>query len=100
MNRIAHAAFGAPESVTLLFDKTNGVIGLKPAKPETPNAFPVKDKGGLNLIIHGKPFLRHYAIETNRTLTFNGVEADEGILLLDLATVTNVSKKRAAKEVF
>lgn len=97
MNRIAHEAFGAPVSVTLLFDRTNGVIGLKPAEPDTPNAFPVKDKGGLNLIIHGKPFMRHNEIETDKTLTFNRVETDEGILILDLATVTSVSKKSPAK---
>lgn len=99
LNNIAHQAFGAPDLVTLLFDRANGVIGLKPAEPGTPNAFPVKGKGGWSLVIHSLPFLRHNEIETDKTLTFNGVEADEGVLLLDLATVTNESKKRTAKEV-
>ncbi len=96
MNRIAHELFGAPDSVTLLFDKTNGMIGLRPAEPDTPNAFPVKGKGGLNLIIHGLPFMRHNGIETDKTLTFNRVENDDGILVLDLATVTTISKTKAS----
>ncbi|MEJ7848857.1 MAG: hypothetical protein WKF92_12295 [Pyrinomonadaceae bacterium] len=96
LNSIAHEAFGAPDLVTLVFDKTNGVIGLKPAELGTPNAFPVKGKGGWNLVIHGMPFLRHNEIETDKTLTFNNVAADEGILVLDLATVTSVSKKKAS----
>jgi len=96
LNKIAFESFGSPNAVTLLYDRTNGVIGLKPAEPDAPNAFPVKGKQDFqNLVIHGKPFFRHHEIETDRTITFNGVEAEEGILLLDLATVTSVTKRKS-----
>ncbi len=96
LNKIAHQAFGSPTAVTLLYDKVNGVVGLKPSEPDAPNAFPVKGKQDfMNLVIHGKPFFRHHEIETDRTVTFNNVATEEDILLLDLATVTSIRKKKA-----
>jgi hypothetical protein len=92
MNQIAFESFGSPENVTLLFDKANAVIGLKPCEPGTANAFPAKPKDkNRNRVIHGKPFLRHFGIEADRTLLFNNVTTEDGILLLDLANVTTVS---------
>lgn len=94
-NKIAFESFGSPKAVTLLYDKVNGVIELKPSETDAPNAFPVKGKQDfMNLVIHGKPFFRHHEIETDRTVTFNNVETEEDILLLDRASVTSIRKKK------
>ena len=93
LNNIAHESMGSPEAVVLLYDKTNGIIGLKPVDPGAPNAFPVKGKAKFqNRVIHCKPFFRHHEIETDRTLLFNKVETEEDVLLLDLATVTSIKR--------
>ncbi len=97
MNKIAFESFGAPEAVTLRYDKANGVIGLKPAEPDAPNSFPLRPKDKQrNRTLHCKPFLRHYGIETDRTLSFNTVVPDsEGVLILDLNFLTCVTRKQA-----
>ena len=95
MNNIAFEKMGAPEAVELRYDPANSVIGLKPSEADAANAFPVKGKDNFRTrIIHAKPFIRHFGIETDRTLAFLGTEIDnEGVLLLDLSSTTIVGRR-------
>ena len=92
MNRIAHEMFGGPDAVKLFYDKPQGVVGLLPANVDEPNAFPVKGKS-INKIVHAKPFLRHFKIETECTLVFNRVECDDDMLILDLGMTTATGRR-------
>jgi len=90
LNKIAYGSFGEPAAVHLLYDRSNGTIGLRPCDPALPNAFPVKGKNKeCNFLIYGKPFLIHYGVTIDRLVQFNGIETDrEGILILDLGSTT------------
>jgi hypothetical protein len=91
MNLIAYELAGNPKTVALLYDKQNGMIGLQPAHGDEPNTFPVKGKGNTaNRVVHASPFCRHHQIKVDRTMAFNGIENEGGILILDLNTLTAV----------
>ena len=94
MNMIAFDKMGGPASVTLLYDPASSVIGLKPTEPTAANAFPVKGKDNFRTrVIHAKPFVRHFNIETDRTIAFLTPEIDrDGVMLLDLSATTTVGR--------
>ena len=94
MNRIAHEMFGAPEAVKFFYDKPLGVVGLLPTEVDEPNAFPVKGKDQ-NKLVHAKPFLRNFNIETDRTVVFNRVDHDDGMLILDMGMTTAIGRRVA-----
>lgn len=94
MNRIAFEMAGAPSQVSLLFDKQHGVIGLQSARTSEPNTFPVRERSGHNnRIINANPFCRHYEINVGRTMAFNKLDVEDGILLLDLNTLTSAKRR-------
>lgn len=94
MNLRAWDVLGRPEAVEMMFDKGRGVIGLRPADPLLPEAFPVKDKKGTSSkIISASAFCTHFLIKMMRTALFREVEIDEdGVMTLSLATIAAVSR--------
>ena len=88
LNKIAYRKLGEPEAFQLLFDKMNNRIGLKPATPQTRNAYPATKYGQ-----HGGKLIRafrlmtEFGIEISETVQFHDAEIDdEGIMILDLRT--------------
>ena len=80
---------GQPTAVALLFDKVNRVIGVNPASPSMPNAFPVKTKtNGRDCLIRATPFCKHYGITVDTTAFLNPAIDADGVLRLDLKTTT------------
>lgn len=62
---------GNPEAVLLMFDRLNEIIGINPAPPTLPNAFPLKTrKTGRHRIIHATPFCKRFGIRVDATTTF------------------------------
>lgn len=96
LNGNMHERLGSPEAVVLLFDKVNSIIGVNPAPPSLPNAFPVKEKGrGRHRLIRATPFCRHYGIKLDSTTAFVDPQIDEdGVLRLDLRTTTKLGRRR------
>ncbi len=93
-NRKAWESLGTPQAVTLLFDQTNDIIGIKPSPPDRPNAFPVKGQY-YSRIIYAGTFCVHFGFDIERTMVFNEVELDEqGIMRLPLRTATAISRPR------
>jgi hypothetical protein len=96
LNRKAYEVMNTPPAVVLLFDENSNVIGLKPAEPSRPNAFPVKTKDKYqNRIIYASPFCKHFKIKVERTVMFYDVDLDnEGILKLPLQKTTAIGRGR------
>ncbi len=93
LNAKAFEAMDAPAAVTLLFDENNSVIGLKPADPRRPNAFPVRQKGKHNHTINASPFCKHFGIKVERTVLFNEVDiVADGVMKLELAKTTSIGR--------
>ena len=85
LNRKAFAALGEPKAISLLFDGDNCVIGLRPANPIMPNAFPLVPRGRCgNRIIRALAFAKEHQIEPDGTIRFLNAEVENGILILDL----------------
>ena len=99
LNRAAHGLIGEPDFVELLWDAKQRVIGLRPAKEDNPNAFPVRaqssktDKGPV--LVAGTLFTRHYDIPTHQSRRWV-VRADDGILCIDLKQESQVATSNRA----
>ena len=95
LNRKMHEVLGRPAAAILLFDRRNGLIGIRPANAK--HAFPLKKKSvGTGRIIHASPFCRHHGIKIDGSVVFNDLELEkDGTLTLALHTATNVGWKRA-----
>jgi hypothetical protein len=88
MNRAAHALFGSPAAVELLWDPERRVIGLRPAPLESPNAYPVRpqnDSGRGPLLIATNMFTKFIELDTTEAKRWVPT-VDDGVLLIDLST--------------
>ena len=99
INRRMHEAMQRPAAVILLFDPVNSRIGLKPASPLTPNAFPVKAKGrhGVHRI-SARSFARKWNLTLDCTVRFPSTEFDNDTLIINLKSrekVTAPTRKRS-----
>ena len=88
LNRGAYEAIGRPEAVTLLYHREQRVVGLRPAEPGNPRAYPVRRQGGKeggaqSHLVAGTAFTRHHDIDTSVARRY-GVELRGGVLLIDL----------------
>lgn len=93
MNMIAYEAFGRPEQVALLYDKQNAAIGLESEPAPEDVTFPVNLRAkGRTAYICANPFCRHHQIRVDRTMAFNKVSVEKGVLILDLTSLTAVGK--------
>lgn len=98
LNRLAFEAMGKPESVVLLYDRRQSMIGLRAAPAGRENAFRLKRKDpgpSGNRVIYAANFCRFYHIKTAETLAFTTAEVDQqGVLILDLNKVEPVRRVR------
>jgi len=95
LNGNIYEQMGKPEAVVLMFDKVHSMIGLRPARPDRPGAFPVRHKEpGRHRLIRATPFCRHYGIKVERTNVFIEPELDaDGILKLDLRKTIETGRR-------
>lgn len=104
LNKAAHAALGSPETVELLFDRENQLLGFKPVSPSSPRAFPVRPQGpnAGTLMVAGQAFTKHYGIDTSKARRYPVEVRDEDILVLDLRgdsiEVTSPAGRRKKEE--
>jgi hypothetical protein len=83
-----------PEAVVLLFDRLNGLIGVRPAPMHQPNAYPVIAKSQVTYrVVRASRFCRHYGIRVPSTIAFDKpmIEQDR-TLVLNLRATRNVSR--------
>lgn len=93
MNMIAYELAGRPGQVALLYDEQNAAIGLESAHASATDTFPVNSRSkGRTAYICASPFCRHHEITVDRTMAFNKVSVEKGVLILDLTSLTAVGK--------
>lgn len=94
LSSVTHERLGSPEAVLIMFDRFSQRLGLKPAKLDMPNAYPVKTYGRRGgKIIRAYRLITEFGIRPPDTLEFHNPKLDaDGILILDLRKVS-VSRK-------
>lgn len=85
LNKAAHVALGTPETVELLYDSENQIIGLRPVDPTAEHAYPVRGVGDepTSFLVAGTAFSKHYGIETSASRRWPA-DVIDGVLTIDL----------------
>ena len=94
LNLKAIEALGSPEAVVLLFDRSNQMIGLKPSSREVSHAYEIKRQGtSQSFFVRARSFCTFYGIDIGDTIAFNDVQDRDGMLVLQLANVTEAVRR-------
>jgi hypothetical protein len=97
MNKAAYVALGSPQTVELLFDSDERMVGLRPVEFMTEHAYPVRGVGQepTSYLIAGRAFTKHYEIDTTVSRRWPAELVDD-VLSVDLKTDgTVVTSNRA-----
>lgn len=99
INKAAHRLIGEADTVELLYDKENRIIGLRPAEV-SPHAYAVRTQShreGAQAILSGSAFTQYYDIDTSVSRRWEPY-MEGGILCIDLkGASTEVRGNRAKK---
>jgi len=100
MSRITYERLGEPKAFTLLFDKVNNQIGLKPTHAQDRNAYPVGPSGRYGgKLVRAYRLMQEFGISLPETIRFHNAEVDnDGILILDLRTARVSSRAKARRK--
>lgn len=98
LNQPSFDAMGNPEAAELLFDRSQQLIGLKPATKDVPHAYPIrKQKTNKSYLIGARPFVYHYKLNVTRTIRFKDIKFADGVLILDLKNTVIVESRKTTK---
>jgi hypothetical protein len=98
LNRAAHKLLGEPETVELLFDREEKLVGFRAVSSTSPRAYPVRPQGknAATFMIAGQAFAKYYDLDTTTARRYS-VEMRNEILVLDLKSESvDVTGPRAA----
>jgi len=98
LNRAAYDLMGSPETVELLFDPEDRLIGFRPVSSTSPQAYPIRPQGknAATFMIAGRAFGKHYGLNTDVARRYS-TELQDDILVLDLKSDSiDVTGPRAA----
>jgi hypothetical protein len=88
LNRCAVEALGWPAAVTLMYDRGRNIVGIKPADPDDPGSYPLRNKGGTRSRSRGlfaASFCRHFQIAPTKPVHIRDPRMDkDGVLIIDL----------------
>lgn len=91
LNRAAHKLLGEPDSVELLFDPVEKLVGFREVSSDAPRAYPVRPQGknAATFMIAGQAFTKYYDIDTSLARRYS-VKMQDGIMVLDLKSESTV----------
>jgi hypothetical protein len=99
INLAAFRALGEPEAVTLLYDPKEGIVGLRTARPQNENAYPVrKQKKAQSWVVGAQGFASYHGIKTVQARRFVGHDYGGGIWGFALREGVPVTNRRGAGE--
>lgn len=85
LNKAGFEALGEPKAVELLYDEETPAIGLQPADPDLPFAYPVRQSSNAKAYqIAFITFARYYNIDISETRRYQA-KMEENILVIDLS---------------
>lgn len=89
MNKVAMAAMGNPQTVELLYDRKNHIVGFRPVDPSVEHAYAPRGVGSATdpttYIVAAAAFARYYAIDTSVSRRWHAY-MDGDVLCVDLKT--------------
>ncbi len=87
LNQAAFLALGSPETVELLFDAHQRILGLRAVDAMIEHAYPVRRVGigATSYVIAARAFTKHYRIDTAVSRRWPAT-LDTGVLCIDLKT--------------
>lgn len=98
LNQPTYDEMGKPEAVEFLYDRTERLIGLRPATKEIPHAYIIrKQKTNKSYLIGARPFCFHYKLNVENTVRFKEIKFTDGVLILDLKNTMVLEKRKVAK---
>jgi hypothetical protein len=86
LSNSAYVALGSPKAVSLLYNREERIVGLEPADPDDPDAYPPRPVGGRrtgSLLVTAGAFVHHYGIDATIPRRYNAT-VEDGILTFDL----------------
>lgn len=83
LNKAAFELLGRPEAVDILFDLSERLVGLRPAKPSAKNYVPHKQGVSNTWLVSGKALIQAMKIDTSVARRYDATIQD-GILVIDL----------------
>ncbi|MDQ1181864.1 hypothetical protein [Rhodococcus sp. SORGH_AS_0301] len=87
MNRAAHALIENSDTIELLYDKDEQIIGFRPAEDSTLHGYPVRPQSNAKstgpVLVAGFAFTQYYGIDTTVSMRYSPRLVD-GILCIDL----------------
>jgi hypothetical protein len=85
INHAAYLLLEEPETVELLFDETEQIMGLHKVPPSEPYAFPVRKQGNArNYLVAAQAFAKHYSLQTDEARRYPAELLEGGVLAVDL----------------
>jgi hypothetical protein len=102
INKTAHKMIGEADTVELLYDKENQIIGLRPARM-SPHAYAIRsqtNRDGGQAILSGSAFTQYYGIDTSVSRRWEP-RMDGDILCIDLtgpSTEVHGNRGKKSKE--
>jgi hypothetical protein len=83
-NKAAYQALGSPEAVELLYDKSEGIMGLRPVSATEQHAYPLRASNNeTTYMLSATAFTKYYEIKTDVSRRF-AARMEDGILCIDL----------------
>ncbi|WP_219419672.1 hypothetical protein [Pseudonocardia nigra] len=87
LNRAAHALIGDAETVELLYDRDERIVGIRPVADDVPHGYPVRPQSATKstgpLLIAGTAFVQYYGIDTTTSRRWTPTLRD-GVLCIDM----------------
>jgi len=87
LSNSAYTALGSPKAVHLMYDREERIVGLKPADPDDPDAYPPRSSAGSrgtgSMIVTAGAFAHHYGIDVSIPRRYDAT-VEDGILTFDL----------------
>jgi len=100
LNQKAFDGLNSPAAVELLYDKTTGVIAVRPCSPELKHSYPVKKQGNnKSYLIRSLAFLGYYNLQIIRTVLFDEPKVESGVLFLNTRTAVQIPERMTKKSV-
>ena len=97
LNRAAYEALGSPESVELLYDRDERLIGIHKVDPSMDHAYIVRTQRGANWLISGRAFMNYYEVDVSEPRR-RMAQMQGDVLVVDLkepGTVVTSNRKQA-----